>query len=168
MLCTNPRAVVRYTGTAASPYRWLGIDAAWEFDEVTTRITLCIVGVVVVGLGGAALYAHDSAAPACDGDATEGEVNRVLHDKFHLQGVFLHDVTTFSGGYFSDARDCVAEVAEIRGNVDAGNMPWRTVRYQVTRSGDPESPVVTVDLGKATPFVPPSGQTWWTRLLAHF
>jgi hypothetical protein len=134
---------------------------------VTGRMTLSIVCVAAVVLGGAALYAHGRAAPACDSDATEGEVNRVLHDEFHLQGVFLHDFTTISGGYFSDAQDCVAEVAEIRGNVDAGDMPWRSVRYKVTRSDNPENPVVAVDLGKATPFVPPSDQTWWTRLLAH-
>jgi len=167
MHCTGQRNMVRCAGAATSPYQQLGIDGAWEFGEVTRRMTLSIACVAAVGLGGAALYAHGSAAPACDSNATEGAVNRVLHDQFHLQGVFLHDFTTVSGGFFSDTQDCVAQVAEIRGNVDAGNMPWRAVRYKVTRSSDPESPVVTVDLGKQTPFVPPSGQTWWTRLLAH-
>lgn len=134
---------------------------------MTRRTTLSIVCIAAVALGGAALYAHGNAAPACDSNATEGEVNRVLHDQFHLQGVFLHDFTTVAGGFFSDAQDCVAEVTEIRGNVDAGDMPWRTVRYKVTPSDDPEIPVVTVDLGKATAFVPPSDDTWWTQLLAH-
>jgi hypothetical protein len=95
-------------------------------------------------------------------------VYRVLRDQFHLEGVFLHDFTTMSGGFFSDSRDCVAEVAEIRGNVNAGDMPWRHIRYGIARPDRAEPAIVSVDLGDATPFVQPLQRTLWTRLRAVF
>ncbi len=131
-------------------------------------MVLSIVCVAVVSLGGAALCAHGGAAPACDSDRAEGQVSRVLRDQFHLEGVFLHDFTTLSGGYFSGSRECAAEVSEIRGNVSAVDMRWRQIRYRVAHSDTSERPDVTVDLGGATPFVAQPEQTWWTRLLAHF
>ena len=131
-------------------------------------MALSISGAVAAALGGAALYVHGGAAPACDSDPAQGQVYRVLSDQFHLQGVFLHDFTTLSGGYFSDARDCAAEIAEIRGNVDAADLTWRQIHYRVVRADDAERPVVTVDLGGPTPFVPPPAQTFWTRLFVHF
>jgi hypothetical protein len=128
-----------------------------------------IIGCVVVALlGGAALYARGAAAPACDSDRAQGEVYRVLHEQSHMDSVFLHDFTPISGGLFSDVRDCEAEVAEIRGNVSAADMPWRHVHYRIVRSADPDHPAVTVDLGSATAFVATPERTLWTSLLAHF
>jgi hypothetical protein len=135
---------------------------------LTVRKALIIGCVAVAALGGAALYARRAAAPACDSDRAQGEVYRVLHEQSHMEGVFLHDFTPISGGLFSDTRDCEAEVAEIRGNVSAADMPWRHVHYRIARSDDPEHPAVTVDLGSATAFVATPERTLWTRLLAHF
>jgi hypothetical protein len=140
----------------------------WEFDELRLRMPLVIACVAVAGLGGVALYAYGDAAPACDSDPALGQVYRVLRDQYHVEGVFLHDFTPVSGGWFSDPRDCAAEIAEIRGNVNAADLPWRQVRYRVTHSDSADRPVVTVDLGNATPFVGPPKQTLWTRLFAHF
>jgi len=131
-------------------------------------MALSIGCIAVASLGGAALYAHRGAAPACDSDKVQGQVYLVLHDQFHLAGVFLHDVTTTSGGFFSHNRECAAEVAEIRGNVNAGDMRWRQFSYRIALSDKSEPFVVTVDLGGATPFVRQPEQTLWTRLLAHF
>jgi hypothetical protein len=131
---------------------------------VTVRTVLSIACLAAAALGGVAFYAHEDAAAACDSNPALGEVYRVLHEQFHLQSVFLHDVKTTSGGYFSTARDCVAEVAEIRGNVDASAMAWRRIRFRVARSDDKEHPAVTVELGDATPFVPPPEPTFWSYL----
>lgn len=124
--------------------------------------------VTIASLGGAALYAHRGAAPACGSDQAQGQVYRVLREQFHLEGVFLHDFTSMSGGFFSATRDCTAEIAEIRGNVNAADLRWRQIRYRIARPDRSEPSVVTVDLGGATPFVQPPPQTLWTRLLAHF
>ncbi len=164
MLCTGPRDVVRCASAATSPYRQLGTDDAQEFGEVITRMTQSIVCVAVAALAGVALYAHEDAAAACDSDPAQGQVYRVLQEQFHLQSVFLHDFTTLSGGYFSTVRECVAEVAEIRGNVDASGMNWRRIRFRVARSDNKEHPDVTVELGDAAPFVPPPEPTFWSYL----
>lgn len=135
---------------------------------MAVRMALTIGCVAVAVLGSTALYAHRGAAPACDSDQAQGQVFRILRDQFHLEGVFLHDFRTMSGGFFSHSRDCVAEVAEIRGNVNAADMRWRQVRYQIAHPARSETFAVTVDLGGAVPFVQPSKQTLWARLLAHF
>jgi hypothetical protein len=145
-----------------------GVDAAWEFNELTVRTTLLFGCAVVAALGCAAWYAHGSAAPACDSNETQGQVYRVLHEQFHMDSVFLHDVSTTSGGYFSGAHDCAGEAAEIRGNVDAADLSWRQVHYRVVRSDSSEDPDVTVELGGATPFVKQPEQTFWTRLRTFF
>jgi hypothetical protein len=135
---------------------------------LTIQKALFVGCVVVAALGGAALYARRAAAPACDSDKAQGEVYRVLHDQSHLDSIFLHDFMPVSGGFFSNTRDCEAEVAEIRGNVSAADMPWRQVHYRIVRSDDAEHPVVTVDLGSTTAFVATPERSLWARLLAHF
>lgn len=164
----GPCDSVRTVGSDVAPPPRGNVAGAWEFAEVTVRMALTISCVAVAVLGSAALYAHRAAAPACDSDQVQGEVFRVLRDQFHLEGVFLHDFRTMSGGFFSDSRDCVAEVAEIKGNVNAADMRWRQVHYRIGRPASSETFAVTVDLGAAVPFVPPSKQTLWARLLAHF
>jgi hypothetical protein len=139
-----------------------------ECDDLTVRMMLSIGCMVVAASGGAAMYAHRDAAPACDSDQVQGQVSRLLHDQFHLDSVFLHDFTATSGGYFGATRECIAEVAEIRGNVDAADMRWRHIRYRVAHSDIPDRPVVTVDLGGATAFVAAPKQTLWTRMFVHF
>ncbi|MGA3398881.1 MAG: hypothetical protein ABSC95_06645 [Acetobacteraceae bacterium] len=130
-------------------------------------MALSIVCVAVAALGGAALYEHKGAAPECDSDRAQGQVYRVLRDQFHLEGIFLHNFTSTAGGFFSDTRDCAADVAEIRGNVNAADMRWRQIRYRVVYSDTSERPDVSVDLGGATPFVQPPEPTLWARLLSH-
>lgn len=132
------------------------------------RLVLCI-GCVVVGLGAVAgLDAHSHAAPACGSDVAQRGVYDALHGQFHLDSLFLHNFTPLSGGFFSDARDCSAEVVEIRGNISASDMPWRQVRYRIVQAGDPGRPVVTVSLGDAAPFAEHPTQTLWSRLLERF
>lgn len=135
---------------------------------MTTRLALTWLCVAVVCVGGAAFYVHTGAAPACDSDRAQAQVSRVLRDRFNLQSVFLHDFTTLAGNYFSSSRDCTAEIAQIRGDVDAADLKWRQIRYRVVHSDVSERPDVSVDLGGATAFVPPPEQTFWTRLFVHF
>jgi hypothetical protein len=135
---------------------------------MTVRTAVFIACVAGACLGAAALYAHNGAAPACDSDQAQGLVYDVLRDKFHLEGVFLHDFTTTSGGFFSDTRICTAEIAEIRGNVNAADLKWRQIGYRITRPDRTKPADVAVDLGGATPFVQTQEQTLWTRLRAQF
>jgi hypothetical protein len=159
---------VRHFGTDDVARQASDNGGVWEFTHVPVRMTLSIAGVVVVLLGGTALYAHQAAAPACDSNQALGKVYGVLRDQFHLETVFLRDSRTTSGGFFSATRDCVAEVAEIRGNINAADMPWRLIHYRIAFPDRSDVFAVTVDLGGAVPFAPPTQRTLLTRLLAFF
>ena len=131
-----------------------------------TRRTVLASGGAILVLAGAAWWYADSTAPAdCGSDPALHDVTRVLRDRYHLDGVFVNNIRTEAGGWFSDRRECSAEVAEIRGNVNAADMPWREVRYRIVRAAESEEPEVTVVLGGAVPLAKPTG-SWWERLLA--
>ena len=84
-----------------------------------------MIGLVAfVLLGATGLYAHMRAAPGCDSGQAQRTTYQILRDKFHFDSVFMNDIRTVSGGYFSDQRECAAQVTEIRGNVNASDMPW--------------------------------------------
>jgi hypothetical protein len=157
-----------YVGAGAGSRRRPDTERAWELDRLTARTVLPIVCVTAAILGAAALYEHRGAAPACDSDQAQGQVYGVLRDQFHLQGIFLHGFTSTSGGFFSDTRTCTAEIAEIRGNVNAADLHWRQIRYRIARPDRTKLPVVAVNLGSATPFLETPEQTLWTRLGARF
>jgi hypothetical protein len=93
-------------------------------------------------------------------------VAEILRDEFHLEGVFVNDVQTVSGWYLSDRHDCSAEVAPIRGNINASAMSWRAIRYRIVQQDDARRPVVTVALGEVVPL---AGKipSLWKRLLAY-
>src|ERR1035441_8411151 len=140
------------------------VVAAWEFDELTARMALSISVVAFASLGSVVLYLHGGAAPTCDSELAKRSVYKALRDDFHLSGILLNNVGTVSGGFFSDSHDCSAEVAEIKGNVNMGDMPWREIRYRIVLHG--KSPVVAVEMGGHVPFAP-SAPSLCTRLLAY-
>lgn len=117
-------------------------------------------------LVGAGMYLHRNAPPACTSDEALGLAYATLRDRFHLESVFLNDIRTLSGGYFSDHYDCSAEVTEIRGNIAASGMPWRAVRYQIAHQEAAPDTVVTVELGGGVPLAPKQ-KTFWQRVLAY-
>ena len=124
---------------------------------MTARLALTLLCVAVVCVGGAAFYVHTGAAPACDSDRAQAQVSRVLRDRFNLQSVFLHDFTTLSGNYFSNSRECTAEIAQIEGNVDAANLKWRQIRYRVVHSDLSERPERQRGSGRCRGFRPAAG-----------
>src|ERR1700735_582303 len=81
-----PRLVVgrERWGADATPRRRPGMNDGRECDDLTVRMMLSIGCMVVAASGGAAMYAHRGAAPACDSDQVQGQVSRLLHDQFHL------------------------------------------------------------------------------------
>ena len=83
--------------------------------------------------------------------------------------MFLHDFTTMSGGFFSDTRDCVAEIAEIRGNVMQRTCGGGTFAIGSCGPTGRNLPVVSVDLGDARHFIqPPQRNSVDAKLLADF
>jgi hypothetical protein len=134
-----------------------------ESVAVRTRIVWAVFLGAAVFLGSAAAYLRSDAAPACGSDAALGQVYAVLRDRFHLDSVFLNDIKPLAGGYFSDRRNCAAEVTEIRGNVAASGMAWRAVRYRIVRRETAPYADVTVSLGDNVPLAP-ERRSFWQRL----
>ena len=133
-----------------------------EFVGLRAGVALSVVAVAVV-VGGVAAHLRASAAPACSSNAALGQVYAALRDRFHLESVFLNDIRTLSGGWFSSRYDCSAEVTEIRGNVTASGLPWRAVRYQIVRRETSPYADVTVSVGGNVPLAP-GRRSLWQRL----
>jgi hypothetical protein len=127
---------------------------------------LSIGFVAFASFAAAGLYAHRDAPPTCDSEQALSRVGEVMRDEYHLDSTFLNNIRTVSGGFFSDSHECSAEVTEIRGNVNASDMPWREVRYQIVRREKSEHADITVRLGGAVPLAGPS-PSLWARLIAH-
>jgi hypothetical protein len=132
-----------------------------------TRIILSAAIVVFVSLGAAGLYLNEDAAPDCDSEPALRAVTGILRNQFHLDGLFVNNITSVHGWYFSDRRECSAEVAEIRGGVNAADMRWRLVQYRIEHGKDSEHPVVSARLEEDVPLAKPV-PSFWERLLAHF
>jgi hypothetical protein len=142
------------------------VSASWEFDDLATPMALSIGFIACASLGALALYAHRSAHPGCDGGPTLDRVAEILRNDFHLDSIFVNDVKTVSGGFFSDSHDCSAQVTEIRGNVNASGMRWREVRYRIGYRDQSQRPIITVEMGDYVPLAGPP-PSLWTRLLAY-
>lgn len=130
------------------------------------RYALPIGFVALASLGIGALYVRQIAPPGCRSEQALDRLSAILRDEFHLDGILVNDVETVSGWYLSARHDCSAEVAQIRGNIDAVGMPWRAIRYRIVQRDDPQRPVVTVEMGEAVPLAEriPS---FWKRLVTY-
>jgi hypothetical protein len=141
-------------------------DGAVEFPALI-KSKVVIVGVAVLAaLSAVAAYVHSNAPPACNSEAAEAMVYDKLHNQFHLDSVFLNNIRTLAGGYFGDSQDCSAEVTEIRGNIDASQMPWREIRYRIERQDAAPGFAIAMTVGGNVPLAEPP-PSFWTRLLGR-
>jgi hypothetical protein len=131
-----------------------------------TRPALSIGCAVLAAIGAVGVYLYVTAAPPCNSTETLDSVAGILRDDFHINGIFLNDATTVSGGLFSGSRDCWAEVAAIRGNENASALPWRAIQYRIMHQANFQPPTITVQLGAEVPLAPPV-PSFWERLLAY-
>lgn len=127
---------------------------------------IAICGAVVLAAAGAvAWFLNSNAPPGCDNEPAMHKVTDLLRTQAHLDGVFVNNITNLSGGWFSDRRECSAQVALILGNVNASDLPWREIRYQIGRPVGSADPEVTITLGGAVPLAKPA-PSLWERVMA--
>jgi hypothetical protein len=131
------------------------------------RIVLSGVVVALGAIGAATWYLNSEAPPACGSEQALHAVTGILRDQFRLDGVFVNNIATVSGGLFGDRRECSAEVAAIRGNVAASDMPWRSIHYQIEQRDGSGRPIVSVQLGGNVPLAN-QAPSFWERLIARF
>jgi hypothetical protein len=127
---------------------------------VRLRLVPAIGLVAVASLVAAGLYAYWHRAPACDSNQALDRVYAVLRDEFQFDSVLLNDVATVSGGFLAQRRECSAQVAQIRGNVNASDMRWRAIRYWIAVADVPSRSTVKVQLGGAVPLAAPQPSLW--------
>jgi hypothetical protein len=135
-------------------------------NELLRRYALPIGFVALASLGIGTLFVRQIAPPGCRSEQALDRLSAILRDEFHLDGIFVNDVETVSGWYLSDRHECSAEVAQIRGNINAVGLPWRAIRYRIVQAGEPRGPVVTVEMGEAVP-LSERMPSFWKRFFAY-
>ena len=125
---------------------------------------LILIVAVATSVGAAAWYMRLDTPPSCTSEPTLNEVSAVLHDRYQLDSIFLNDIRTVRGGWFSRNFECSAEEASIQGNQNIADLPWRGVHYSVMHlDGAPDFAVVA-EVDGPTPFVR-QRLSFWQRLL---
>ena len=131
---------------------------------MASRLLASIGFAALASLAAAALYAHSRAASRCDSEQALRRITDILRDEFHFDGVFVNNTTNVSGGWFSTRRECAAQVAEIKGNVSASDLPWRDLRYSIAPGPTAERADIVVMLGGGEPLAA-RRKSLWQRLL---
>jgi hypothetical protein len=127
---------------------------------------LLVGALAFVAAGAAGLYAYQDASPSCESTQALDKVDAVLRDDYHLDSIFLNNIRTLSGSLFSGRHECSAEVAAIRGNVNASDMPWRELHYRIEERDRAAAPTISVTLGANVPLAKP-GPSLWEQLLGY-
>ena len=105
-------------------------------DDQANAANIClksIVGVVfalTLLLIGAKFTVRTLSPPGCHSDqVVDGLAGSLKY--LALGTLAINDAETLSGGFLSTERGCSADLASIRGGLDAEHMHWLHVNYQV-------------------------------------
>ena len=78
----------------------------------------------------------------------------------------INDPETVSGGFFSIERGCSADVASIRGGLDAEHMHWLHVNYQVRETEGSGKVQITAQVIGPVPLA--AVHSYWGQWLEFF
>jgi hypothetical protein len=113
------------------------------------RTILTVLGVAVIALVGSKIALSVVEVPSCHSEEAIRGLIGALKDPA-LGSLAVNNATTMSGGLLSGQRQCIADIAPLRSNVDASDMHWRHVAYQIVKSDTPDGITVTASLEGAT------------------
>ena len=127
------------------------------------KTIVLIVSIAAITFKGTMLLVREIEVPLCHSDeATRGLVAALRTPS--LGTIAVNNAMTISGGVLSDERQCAADIAELRGGVDAADMHWMRVTYQVKRDATSGKTDVTAKLGGEVPLAPVrSSLAQWTE-----
>jgi hypothetical protein len=117
------------------------------------KIVIIVLVVAITGFKAVKWTVHAIEVPSCHSKEAVNAMIEALHDPA-LGTVAVNNATTLSGGVFSSVRRCTADIAPVRGGVDAADMHWMRVTYQVRKSTTPDSADVTATLAGDTMLAP--------------
>jgi hypothetical protein len=110
-----------------------------------SKITLLVVILAVIGVKAVKIALNAFAVPSCHSEETIKGMIAAL-GKPDLGTLAVNNAVSLSGGVISDTRLCTADIAPIRGGVDAADMHWMRVTYEVRKAASPAKVAVTAKL----------------------
>jgi hypothetical protein len=114
--------------------------------------------------GGGAVLAHHNRQASCGNDDVLSAVHDILRDRFHVDHILMNGVQTISGNVLTGTYECRAQIADIRGNIDASAMNWRGVHYTSVSHDAGTPPEVTAELEGGMALAPHDPKPLWDRL----
>jgi hypothetical protein len=120
---------------------------------VKIKTAMLIVVLAAILFKGTKFLIREIEVPLCHSDeVTTGLIDSLKASS--LGTIAINNAITISGGVLSDERHCAADIAALRGGIDAADMHWRHVLYQVKRGAIPGKADVTAELGGDVPLAP--------------
>jgi hypothetical protein len=130
-----------------------------------TRWGRVAIGVLAAAAsGGGAVMAHRNLQSSCGNDDVLSAVHDILRDQFHVDHILMNGVQTISGNVLTGRYECRAQIADIRGNVDASAMNWRGVSYTSVSHDAGTPPQVTAELETGMALAPHDPKSLWDRV----
>jgi hypothetical protein len=118
-----------------------------------SKIGVIVLVLAIAGFKVTKIAVNAFGVPSCHStEAIKGMIEAIARPEFGSLAV--NNAVTTSGGLLSTTRHCSAEIAPIRGGVDAGDMHWMHVTYQVRKAATPAQVEVTATLGGDTTLAP--------------
>jgi hypothetical protein len=116
------------------------------------RLAVSIVILAIAGATSTKIVTHAFGVPSCHSkESIKGMIAALAKPEFGTLAV--NNPVNMSGGPFT-MRRCSAEIAPIRGGVDAVDMHWMRVSYQVRKADTPAEVAVTATLEGDTTLAP--------------
>jgi hypothetical protein len=138
-----------------------------RIHNVNIKTIALAVSIAAIAFKGAEFLVRKIEVPLCHSDeATRGLVAALKASS--LGTIAINNAVTISGGILSDERQCAADIAELRGGVDAADMHWMRVTYQVKNDATSGKADVTAKLGGEVPLAPVrSSLAQWMEWFLH-
>jgi hypothetical protein len=120
---------------------------------MTSKTIVMVLALSFLAFEGTKFCLRNLEPPPCHSDPAIKGLIAALADP-GLGTIAVNNAVTVSSGLFSAERDCTADIAALRGGVDAADMHWLRVSYQVKTGVNPDQADVAAQRGTAVTLAP--------------